>query len=255
MPQRRRLSAGLLLALAIALPIAAQKSVPPAPSEFVLDEPDWLSRLQESRLAAQLAQYERESSNQILVAIFQSLDGEDLAEFSQRVAQSWGIGQGERNNGILLAVYADDRQFDIEVGYGLEGAVTDLIAAQILDQRLRPAFRAGRYDEGLTLAITDLIAASRGEYQGSGRSNADAERRRSRDNPIPFFVILLLIALFGGRRARRNYLGAYLLGSALGQLGGTRRGGGFGGGGGGFGGGGFRGGGGSFGGGGARGGW
>lgn len=225
---------------------ALAREIPAAPSQYVLDEAGWLSSGEEATLARQLAQFERESSNQILVAVFRSLEGEDLADFSIRVAEAWGVGQDDRDNGILLAIYAEDRLFDIEVGYGLEGAVTDLIASQILEQRLRPAFRASRYAEGIQLAVGDLMAASRGEYQGSGRSNADGTRKRRWGLP-PIFIIILILSLLGGRRTRRSYLGAYMLGSMLGGSGRGR--------GGGFGGGGFSGGGGSFGGGGARGGW
>lgn len=240
----------LLYAAALSLSLlcataTAQKSIPTAPRSFVLDEAEWLTAQQERALSTRLVGYERESSNQIVVAVLRSLDGEDLGDYSQRLAEAWGIGQGERDNGILLAVYAEDRQFSIEVGYGLEPVVTDLIAATILDERLRPAFRAGHYYEGLDGAVTDLMSAARGEFTGTGRANSD--RQRGRGLPWPVFLPLLFIFLFAGRGGRRRYMGAYLLGSALGSMGGSR--GGFGGGGG------FSGGGGSFGGGGARGGW
>jgi uncharacterized protein len=257
-PRRRRGLAAAALVLAVvaamaATPVRTQaREIPAAPREFVYDEVGWLTAGQQRQLVGTLLQYERETSNQILVAIFHSLEGEDLADFSQRVAEAWGIGQQQRDNGILLAIYVAERQVDIEVGYGLEPVVTDAIASEIIANDLRPAFRAGNNFEGIVTAVADLMAASRGEYEGTGRANADA-RSGGKRRTLPVGLIFLILFLLLGRRGRRSWLGPLILASALGS---GRRGG-FGGrSGGGFGGGGsFLGGGGSFGGGGARGGW
>lgn len=232
----------------------AAREIPPPPREFVYDEAGWLSPQEERQLIEMLLDFERESSNQIVVAVFRSLEGEDLADFSHRVAEAWKIGQADRDNGVLLAIYAEDRQIDIEVGYGLEPVITDLIASQIIAEDLRPAFRAGRTFEGIAAGVRNLMAASRGEYQGSGRANADESKGRSRGLPIPFFLLLILFLVLG-RRRRRGLLGPMLFYGAMSGLGGRRGGGGFGGRGGFGGGGSFLGGGGGFGGGGARGGW
>ena len=234
------------LVLLLAMSALAQRPIPPAPQSFVYDEVDWLNRSEEQRLSQRLLQYERDTSNQIVVALFRSLEGEALGDFSQRVAEAWRVGQEGRDNGVLLAVYAEDRQVAIVVGYGLEPVITDLIAAQILDETLRPALRAGRYAAGIDAAVVDLAAAAAGEFQGSGRARGDRRDERGRRGFPPIGLILfILFMLLGGGGVRRNMLGAVLLSSALG--GGRSRGG--------FGGGGFSGGGGSFGGGGARGGW
>jgi uncharacterized protein len=230
---------------------AGAKEIPPAPRDFVYDEAQWLSASERQQLIDVLLRYERESSNQIVVAIFRSLEGEDLADFSHRVAEAWKIGQAERNNGALLAIYAEDRLIDIEVGYGLEASITDLISGQIIAHDLRPAFRAGRNYEGIAAAVQNLIAASRGEYAGSGRANADDQREDGgRGSGLPIGLIILIVFLILGGRGRRRMLGPVIFYGGMGGLGGRRGGGGFGGGGGSF-----LGGGGSFGGGGARGGW
>jgi uncharacterized protein len=145
-------------------PAAFARDLPPAPDTFVFDEAAWLSDDEEARLSRDLMLFERESSNQIVVAVFRTLDGEDLADFSQRVAQSWKIGQANRDNGILLAVFVEERSVYIEVGYGLEPVVTDAVAARIRDRVLAPAFREGRYAEGIFAAVDSLKAASRGEF-------------------------------------------------------------------------------------------
>ena len=99
-PPRIGLAIVALLATGVA---AGARDIPPAPARYVYDEAGWLGAKEEDALARRLAQYERESSNQILVALFGSLEGEDLADFSIRVAEAWGIGQSGRDNGILLS--------------------------------------------------------------------------------------------------------------------------------------------------------
>lgn len=244
----RRIAPFSLVLLALLLSPARALDLPPPPSNYVLDRVGWLSASEQRSIAARLAEYERETSNQIVVAILPSLEGEDLADFSQRLAEHWGIGQQGRSNGVLMAFYAQDRLMSIEVGYGLEGAIPDAIAARIRDEILRPALQQSRYAAGIDAAAQALMAAARGEYEGTGRTGADGQRR---DDGFPFWLLpIILIFLLGGGRRRRSMLGPMILASTLR---GSGRGGGFGGGG--FGGGGFRGGGGSFGGGGARGGW
>ena len=258
---RRPLAAvAILLACALA-PASSARDVPRAPSSYVLDEADWLDAADEQRLSRDLLEYERETSNQIVVAVMRSLDGEDLADFSQRVAESWGIGQKARSNGILLAIYVEERMIDIEVGYGLEPIVTDAIANEIRTRILVPALQEGRHAEGISDAVHALQAAARGEFEGTGRARSDEERG---SGPPPIVVVLLVIFVmiliarasrgggtsFGppgwgpGGRGFRTMRGGGMGGlGGLGGFGGSR------------GGGGFRGGGGSFGGGGARGGW
>ncbi|MGH2571379.1 MAG: TPM domain-containing protein, partial [bacterium] len=194
-------AAAILLACALA-PASSARDVPRAPSTYVLDEADWLDAAVEQRLSRDLLQYERETSNQIVVAVMRSLDGEDLADFSQRVAESWGIGQKERSNGILLAIYVEERMIDIEVGYGLEPVVTDAIANEIRTGILVPALREGRPAEGISDAVHALQAAARGEFEGTGRARSDEERRPG--PPPGVIVILVIIIALMAARARRS---------------------------------------------------
>ena len=258
-----RTFAAAVLGLVLAAASGSARDIPPAPATYVLDEGGWLSAVQEARLSADLLQYERDTSNQIVVGIFRSLEDEDLADFSQRVAQAWGVGRKEQNNGILLAVYVAEKQIDIEVGYGLEPVVTDLIANEIRTGILVPAFRSDRFADGIFAAVDALEAAARGEFEGTGHALSDAQRRKG-SSPILLLVIFLVIVLVIHRA--RGGGGGVILGPPGWGPGGRGYGsfnrGGWGGlgggglsGGGGGGGGGFVGGGGSFGGGGARGGW
>lgn len=216
---------------------------------------DWAGIVDPSsraRIEERLAAYERESTTQIAVAIFPSLDGEDLADFTNRLFERFKLGQAGKNNGVLLAVFMAERKARIEVGYGLEGRLTDLVASSILSDVLAPRFRERDYAGGIDAACRAIVAATKGEFK------AAPSRRRSSSRtlgPLAFVILILLVffirAVAGGsyrgsRRGRFRSSGPVIWGGGGGGL--------FGGGGG-FSGGGFSGGGGMSGGGGASGGW
>jgi uncharacterized protein len=233
---------------------ASALDVPPPPRGRVLDQADLMSGGARADLERQILEFERQTSNQIAVGIFESLEGESLEDFTIRLAEKWQPGQADRDNGVILAIFLKDRKVRIEVGYGLEGALPDALASRIIRGVLAPEFRAGRYDQGITRSVQAIMAATQGEYEAIPAADGGGKRSGSRIGSLLFlgFIIFMLSGL--GRRHRgfggRGILAGYLLGSILG--GGGRGRGGFGGGGGGFGGG-F--GGGGFGGGGASGGW
>jgi uncharacterized protein len=252
------LLAALVAVLAIASPGRALE-VPAQPAGRVSDYAGLLSPAARARIEGLIARHERESSDQIAVAIFRSLEGESLEDFSIRLAERWQIGSREHDNGVILLIFVEDRRTRIEVGYGLEGRLTDALSDRVLRQIIAPRFRAGDFDGGVERAVTAIIEIIRGEYQALPAEEGPGE------NPLRDFILLALLlflffgllpALFWGRMAGRRMTGSgqgWTWGGP-GGFGGGFGGGGFGGGGGG-GGGGFSGGGGSFGGGGASGGW
>ncbi|MCM2270804.1 MAG: TPM domain-containing protein, partial [Thermoanaerobaculia bacterium] len=202
-----------------------------------------------------LEAFEKEQGTQIVVAVFRRLPADEaLEDWTQRVAEAWRVGRARQDDGAVLFAFVDDRALRLEVGYGLEGALTDLESKVILEEVLIPRLRQGDWDGGVAAAADAIVAAVRGEYV----ADRGAARRR-RELP-PGFVLLLVIGVvllivLTSRAARRS-------GGRTGGWGGGGWGGGsFGGGsrggfgGRGFGGGGFSGGGGSFGGGGASGRW
>jgi uncharacterized protein len=231
--------------------------LPPKPTQYVVDSADILSPQLVAALNQRLEAFERETSNQVLVATFPRIPhGYALEDFTQRTAEAWGVGQSKEDNGVVLFVFPNDRVTRIEVGYGLEGALPDVVTKRIIENELLPSFRAGDFNTGISRGANAILQATRGEYRGSGRINVD--RREGADGSwlvfLLFILILLMIVAANRNVARR--------GTFYGPRG--RRtvwippiGGGWtsGGGGGSFGGGGFSGGGGSFGGGGASGRW
>jgi len=231
------------LFLALFFPAVAGALDVPRPAGYVTDRANLLSSSTVLRLDQALADFERSDSTQIVVLTIPSLDGEVLEEYSLRVAEEWGIGQKGKDNGALLLISKADRKIRIEVGYGLEGRLTDLLAGRIIDNEITPRFKQGDFDGGVVAGVTSMMEAVRGEYQGTGRT-------ATRHKRSPWGTLLLLLFLGPGMmflrspRGRRRHGGFW--------IGGPFGGGGFGGG---FGGGGFSGGGGGFGGGGSSGGW
>lgn len=258
---RNFLTAAAVAVVAATAP-AESTPLPAKPADYVLDEAGVFSPGQRETLARTLEQYERETSNQIVVAVMPRVPEDYVMEdFTQRTAEAWGAGQKDRDNGLVLFVFPESRQMRIEVGYGLEGAVPDGLANIIIQDEIVPSFRAGDMAGGIERGAEALMAASKGEYTGTERTVAEgqAEANEAIFHLIIFAIFLIFIILHirqaqkrGGRvyqPSGRRDVWFPSSGTGLG-------GGGFsGGGGGGFGGGGFSGGGGGFGGGGASGRW
>jgi uncharacterized protein len=258
---------GALVAAALlwsGAPSCAEEPLPPPPAAYFNDYAGVVSAGDAARLDAKLGQFAKETSTQVVVAIFDHLPSPALEDFTVRTAEAWRVGRKDWDNGAVLFVFVKDRKLRIETGYGLEGALPDALARRILDDQVVPHLRQGDWAGGLEAGIDGILAATRGEYK------AEAQPRKQVGVPlltlvIVLFLVVLLIWLasqgarhlpsgrtYSRRGPRRD--SSYWGGSSWGGWGG---GGGFGGGGGSFGGGGggFSGGGGSFGGGGASSSW
>lgn len=138
--------------------------IPARPVSYVSDYANLLSPQTVANLNQQLHAFETKTSNQIFVAIFPSLEQESLEDFVVRLEQQWKIGQKGKDNGVLLAIFVKEHKMRIEVGYGLEGAIPDALAGNIIETRIAPSFKAGNYDEGVTQGVTAIMQASQHEY-------------------------------------------------------------------------------------------
>jgi uncharacterized protein len=263
-----RFAAALLLVVALA-PALLAKAPPPAPSQWFTDEAGLLSASDASALNDKLRAFEQSSGAQFIIYVFKSLDGDPLEDFTIRCAENWKVGNKKYDNGLILFVFVQEKKFRIEVGYGLEGAITDAYSSRVERDYLIPHFRQGDYAGGLNAAADALMAKIRGEEPAREPVNPQSSHSVGAvaSSAIPqvaflFAIIffLFIVPRFFLPRGRSGCGGCFW---PMFFLGGGGRGstfGGFGGGGGGFGGfggggGGFSGGGGSFGGGGASGGW
>jgi len=170
--------------------------IPPKPDGYFNDYAGVISKEAASRFNEQLAQFERETSDQVVVAVFPKMQSDsDIADYTQRVAQAWGVGQKERRNGVVLFVFIQDRKVFIQVGYGLEGALPDATAFDITERHIKPLFRTGNYEAGLATGIDLICKAIRGEHKGSGKTVAEGKGGGAFTSLLPFiiFVIVLFI--------------------------------------------------------------
>ncbi len=190
------LAAGLV-ALFLASALAAAEL--PRLTGRVVDDAGILNAETTARLTGKLEAFEQKSSDQIVVATIRSLDGEALEPFANRLFRAWGLGQAGEDNGVLLLVALDDRKMRIEVGYGLEGTLTDLHSKLIIENTMVPAFRACDYDAGIDGAVDDIIMVLEGN---AAELEARARRSQQQDDSIPWPTILFFIVwgtfFFGG---------------------------------------------------------
>jgi len=186
MSPRACLAAFLLLALA--LPALAQQL--PALTGRVVDNAGMISPAARTGLVARLSAFEQRSSDQIVVATVPNLGGEAIEPYANRLFRHWELGHAGENNGVLLLVARDDRKMRIEVGYGLEGTLTDLHSKLIIENTMVPAFRAGDFSRGIVGAVDDIILV----LEGNGAElEARARRNQPAEDGLPWFVVAFLI--------------------------------------------------------------
>ncbi len=243
--------------------ILSAQDFPEKPASFVNDYAGVLSKEEAQQLNILIRQIADSTSNEIGVAIFPDAQGYEFSDFALNVARTWGIGNKERNNGVLIVLFIKERGYSFQVGRGLEPVLTDLSTRRIFDQYMKPQFKKGNYYQGLAEGILVSGQIASGEFAFSGEYGKGDFEGKDIAGLVVLLLIFGVIALAflsrkgggggsggGGLASALPYL---LLGSQLGRghHSGWGSGGGFGGGGGGFGG--F--GGGSFGGGGSSGSW
>lgn len=208
-----------LLALLLAAPASAQ-TFPPLTGR-VVDQADLMTPAQEGELDRKLEALQRASSRQLVVATVSSLGGLPIEDYGYQLGRRWGIGQRGANNGIILLIAPTEHKVRIEVGYGLEGIVTDALSSQIIRGTITPRFKAGDMAGGIIAGADALIAqlaappeaAERAAVAAQQAENRHQERRRDNDGsilPLIFWgAVLLFIVLpaFGAGFAGRRYRG------------------------------------------------
>jgi uncharacterized protein len=197
----------LALATLLAISVQAAEVIPPKPDRYFNDYASVVSKEAAARFNEQLAQFERETSDQVVVAVFPKMQSDsDVADYTQRVAQAWGVGQKGQRNGVVLFVFIQDRKMFIQVGYGLEGALPDATAFDITERQMKPLFRGGNYETGLATGIDLICKAIRGEYKGSGKTAAEQHRGGGAKGLLPFLIFVAVLIIIS-RIMRR--LGGY----------------------------------------------
>ncbi len=185
---------------------AAAADVPPKPLRYFNDYASLVDSQTAEKLNRQLEDFERETSNQILVVVYPSLPPDSAIEdFTQDAFRAWKPGQQGRNNGAILFVFVKDRKMRIQTGYGLEGALPDAICKRIISDELAPRFQAGDFAGGLTAAVNAMIAAiARGvQRRRPNRRRNRAQTRHSRENIVDLIIFLVVLGIIGLSWLRR----------------------------------------------------
>ena len=195
----------LLIFFLWCLPYSACALEVPKLQGYVNDYAGMISPLAKSKIEEKLRAFEQSDSTQIVILTVPSLEGENIEEFGIKVGEAWKIGKKGKDNGILFIVSKQERKIRIEVGYGLEGKLTDLTAGRIIDLVINPRFKQEDFDGGFIAGVSSLIDATRGEFRAEPRP-----ARRGQKGISPFLSIVLFFGIF-----------TLLMGSASRALGGV----------------------------------
>ena len=141
------------------------ENFPTKPENYITDIADVLTDNQERLLNKKLKAFEDSTSNQLFIYIAKSLDGKNLEDYSRTIFNTWGIGQKDKNNGVLIAIFIEDRKFRIQVGFGLEASLPSTLTKQIQDQDMRPLFKEKDYNAGIDIGVDKLIYYSKNEFK------------------------------------------------------------------------------------------
>jgi uncharacterized protein len=172
----------------------------PALTGRVVDGANVIESGTREAMTRQLQEFEKKSSDQVVVVTVPDLDGEDIESYSNRLYRHWALGQKQENNGVLLVVAPNDRKVRIEVGYGLEGTLTDLLSKLIIENSIIPGFRSGDYSGGISRGVGDIIQVLSGD---TAELEARAKRNIKEPNTeIDWFMVIFItvwaIVFFGG---------------------------------------------------------
>ncbi|HXH04906.1 MAG TPA: TPM domain-containing protein [Candidatus Nitrosotenuis sp.] len=192
--------------------------VPPKPTDIpIVDQTSTLTAEQKTNLAGIIAAERASSGNQIGILIVQNLEGEPVEEYALDVARGWGIGQKDRDSGVLLLISKDDRKIRIEVGSGLEGPLPDIRAGQIIRDRIAPELRAGKYYEGIESGLQGIVTAIKGEVDPN-LATASAERVTSPPWELIFAALFFIPTWLSAILARTK---SWWAGGVIGALAGV----------------------------------
>lgn len=164
---------------------------------YVTDKTGTLTSSQLKDLETKLAAFEKETSNQIVVWMEPSLDGNSVEDRSYEIAEKNGIGQKGKNNGILLYIAKNDRKLRIEVGYGLEGALTDALSSQIIRNEITPQFKKGNFYGGISAGVDAIMKATKGEYTADEKTKSGEDTSSYTSIGVIIVFAIIFFVVFG----------------------------------------------------------
>lgn len=203
-----RISLAVLFFFALVVSAEALQ-IPKKPRNYITDNAGLLRQNARIQLENALRQFEQKTSTQVVVATFPSLENEALEDFSMRLAEAWKIGQKEKDNGVILLIFKKEQKIRLEIGYGLEGALTDAESSRIIHEAITPFFKQNQFNQGIAAGVAGIMQAVEGEYQTKAgnfnRSRRPQQRQLSaaeiaalkkKSQVIGTFILLMAGGLF-----------------------------------------------------------
>ncbi|MEX0346905.1 MAG: YgcG family protein [Rhizobiaceae bacterium] len=187
---------GLVSGMLLFALVAAVAASFPQLTGRVVDNAGLLDTATKTAIEQKLQAHEAKSSDQVVVATIISLEGEALEEYANLLFRHWGLGQADQNNGVLLLVAKNDRKIRIEVGYGLEGTLTDLHSKLIIDNIIVPAFKSGDFAAGISAGVDDILSVLAGNGEELQQRFAAYEESTDVFSYVPVIFIAVWISLF-----------------------------------------------------------
>lgn len=186
---------GLVVGAAL---FAQERAIPPHGGVWVHDEAGVLDPQTKAELEYVLKAERDSTSNQIAVLLIPSLDGDDIDLYANRVFREWKLGTAEKDNGVLFLIAINDRKMRIEVGLGLEGALTDALSSRINRNEVAPYFRQGNYNDGVKAGVLAVVKAVQGEYT----NDEPPLRKGKRKSPWVTLIVIVIFIIMASRRNR-----------------------------------------------------
>jgi uncharacterized protein len=190
--------------------------IPSKPAKYLNDFANVISPGVASELNEQLAQFERDTSSQIVVAIYPKMQSDSsIEDYTFRVKETWGVGQKEKNNGAVLFIFIQDRKMFLQVNYGLEGVLPDALCKRIIADEITPRFKQQDFNGGVRAGVNAMLAAARGEYKGTGSTALEQRGGGGGSGDTAgavgglvfgILIFIILLALMTRRRRRRGWL-------------------------------------------------
>jgi uncharacterized protein len=193
---RRRLAVALIGALFAIAPALAINF--PVLTGRVVDQANIIQADTRTTIEQKLADLEAKSGIQLVVATVNSLEGQEIEPYANELFRKWGLGEKQKNNGVLLLVAPNERRVRIEVGYGLEGTLTDALSKVIISNAMTPRFKAGNFGEGISRGVDDIITVlttDASEWQKRPSLRLDYQQSDDRVNWIIFGALLVFFVL------------------------------------------------------------
>ena len=204
----------LILIFSISLLSAAINDFFPKEKSRIIDQAKLISSNTKDNLISILEKHEKETSNQIAIVILNTLHGYEIEDFSYKLARHLKIGQEDKDNGVLLLIAIKEKKIRIEVGYGLEGALTDKISHEIIEYTLKPNFKDKKFEQGIKQATTNILLAINDEYENDTYSNTNKKEGIKDYLFFIFFIIAFISMLIKGLSIKIEHKQMYKISKA-----------------------------------------